>query len=240
MAMAAGRKQVRGGRDAQAQAQQLVEKRQRQVSWKPVTPAIHSRAGAGHVNVTLSLVSPARCSCPSPMVPTTFSSARMSLLALTLEATLVAGAKERPCCENCKDEADLQAQIDCGVDCDVDCIPDSLAPALSGTDLEQRIGEINYTDAEWQKKLVLASCKINYTDTDRQKKLVLASCKINYTDAEWQKKLDPASYMVLRQGSTETPFTSSLDNEKREGLFSCKGCGNGLFTSDMKYDSGTG
>lgn len=59
-------------------------------------------------------------------------------------------------------------------------------------------------------------------------------------DAEWKERLDPLAYSVLRQEGTERPFTSDLNDEKREGDFACAGCGLVLFRSDKKYDSGTG
>jgi peptide-methionine (R)-S-oxide reductase len=60
------------------------------------------------------------------------------------------------------------------------------------------------------------------------------------TDAEWKKRLAPAAYNVLRQEGTERAFTSALNDEKRKGTFHCAGCDLALFTSDMKFDSGTG
>jgi peptide-methionine (R)-S-oxide reductase len=60
------------------------------------------------------------------------------------------------------------------------------------------------------------------------------------TDAEWQSRLSPAAYQVLRHEDTERPFTSTLNNEKRAGVFHCAGCDQPLFESAKKYDSGTG
>jgi peptide-methionine (R)-S-oxide reductase len=57
---------------------------------------------------------------------------------------------------------------------------------------------------------------------------------------EWRKRLDKTQYNVLRQEGTEPPGTSPLNNEKRAGVFACAGCDLPLFTSDMKYESGTG
>ncbi len=59
-------------------------------------------------------------------------------------------------------------------------------------------------------------------------------------DAEWRKRLAPAQYDVLRREGTERAGTSPLDREKRPGVFACAGCGLPLFTSAMKFDSGTG
>ena len=60
------------------------------------------------------------------------------------------------------------------------------------------------------------------------------------TDAAWRAKLSGDEFYVLRQAGTERPFTSPLNDEKREGVFSCKGCGAPLFASDAKFNSGTG
>jgi peptide-methionine (S)-S-oxide reductase len=60
------------------------------------------------------------------------------------------------------------------------------------------------------------------------------------SDEEWKKTLDPQQYSVLRCEGTERAFTSPLNNEKREGTFTCAGCGQPLFTSESKFDSGTG
>ncbi|MBI1216786.1 MAG: peptide-methionine (R)-S-oxide reductase MsrB [Alphaproteobacteria bacterium] len=64
--------------------------------------------------------------------------------------------------------------------------------------------------------------------------------EIRMSDEEWKKKLDPKAYDVLRCEGTESPFTSPLNNEHRKGVFKCAGCGLPLFTSSMKFDSGTG
>jgi peptide-methionine (R)-S-oxide reductase len=60
------------------------------------------------------------------------------------------------------------------------------------------------------------------------------------SDAEWKKQLSPAAYDVLRHQGTEVPFTSPLNNEHRKGIFACAGCGLDLYSSDTKFDSGTG
>ena len=63
---------------------------------------------------------------------------------------------------------------------------------------------------------------------------------VAHSDAEWRALLTPEQFTVLRQQGTERPFTSPLDREKRSGTFSCAGCGNELFSSKAKFDSGTG
>ncbi|MCA1438903.1 peptide-methionine (R)-S-oxide reductase MsrB [Ensifer sp. IC4062] len=60
------------------------------------------------------------------------------------------------------------------------------------------------------------------------------------TDEEWRAILTPDQYGILREEDTERPFTSALNNEKRKGIFHCAGCGLALYSSEAKYDSGTG
>jgi peptide-methionine (R)-S-oxide reductase len=60
------------------------------------------------------------------------------------------------------------------------------------------------------------------------------------TDEEWRKALSPEQFQVLRQHGTERAGTSPLNVEKRAGTFTCAGCGQLLFTSDTKFESGTG
>ena len=64
--------------------------------------------------------------------------------------------------------------------------------------------------------------------------------KLVLTPEEWRKRLTPEQYAVLREEGTERAGSSPLDREKRKGTFACAGCDLPLFTSDMKYDSGTG
>lgn len=60
------------------------------------------------------------------------------------------------------------------------------------------------------------------------------------TDEAWKKILTPDQYQVLRKEGTESPFSSPLNEEKRMGRYQCAGCQLDLFTSKMKFDSGTG
>ncbi|MGF1666577.1 MAG: peptide-methionine (R)-S-oxide reductase MsrB [Acidimicrobiia bacterium] len=59
-------------------------------------------------------------------------------------------------------------------------------------------------------------------------------------DTDWNVKLDPARYQVLRKGATEPPFTGEYWNTKQKGRYLCAGCGTELFSSDTKFDSGSG
>ena len=64
--------------------------------------------------------------------------------------------------------------------------------------------------------------------------------KITKSDTEWQAQLSPESYHVARKHGTERAFTSPLNNEKRDGMFTCICCGKEVFPSVAKFDSGTG
>ena len=64
--------------------------------------------------------------------------------------------------------------------------------------------------------------------------------KITKTEAEWKKELTPEQFRITREKGTERPFTGDLHNEKRAGTYSCVACDLPLFSSEMKFDSGTG
>ena len=64
--------------------------------------------------------------------------------------------------------------------------------------------------------------------------------KVEKTDAEWREQLTQEQYYVARKHGTERAFTSPLNNEKRDGMFKCVACGEPLFKSEDKFDSGTG
>ena len=64
--------------------------------------------------------------------------------------------------------------------------------------------------------------------------------KIEKTDAEWRSELTPDQYAVLRQHATERPFTGEYVNTKTPGTYQCAACGQSLFTSNTKFDSGSG
>ena len=60
------------------------------------------------------------------------------------------------------------------------------------------------------------------------------------SNEEWRKELTPAQFKVLREHGTEPPGTSPLNKEHRDGTFTCAACGQPLFASSTKFDSGTG
>ena len=64
--------------------------------------------------------------------------------------------------------------------------------------------------------------------------------RITKTEAQWRRQLTRQEYYVLRDAGTERAYTSPLNDEKRTGTFVCAGCGNELYSSAHKYDSGTG
>jgi peptide-methionine (R)-S-oxide reductase len=64
--------------------------------------------------------------------------------------------------------------------------------------------------------------------------------KITKTDAEWKKILTPEQFYVMREHGTERAFTSELNHNKQKGVYVCAACGLTLFSSDTKFDSGTG
>jgi methionine-R-sulfoxide reductase len=77
---------------------------------------------------------------------------------------------------------------------------------------------------------------------NRDGKLVgpLEMPKLNLTKEEWRKRLTPDQFKILRSSSTERPFCGLLLDNKKEGVYTCAGCGLPLFTSDSKFESGTG
>lgn len=64
--------------------------------------------------------------------------------------------------------------------------------------------------------------------------------KVELTDGEWWAALTPEQYRVTRQKGTERAFTGEYHDHKEEGIYRCVACGTPLFTSETKYDSGTG
>ncbi len=64
--------------------------------------------------------------------------------------------------------------------------------------------------------------------------------KLVLSDAEWRERLTPEQYKIARKHGTERAFTSPLNNNKEKGVYRCVGCQTKLFSSDTKFDSGTG
>ncbi len=66
------------------------------------------------------------------------------------------------------------------------------------------------------------------------------SYEVEKSEDQWRQELNEQEYAVLRQAATERPWTGELLDEKRDGLYSCKACGNALFKAGTKFDSGCG
>lgn len=64
--------------------------------------------------------------------------------------------------------------------------------------------------------------------------------KLDLTEAQWRERLGPERYRILREAGTERAFTGEYNGMKEPGLYRCAGCGQPLFTSETKYDSGSG
>lgn len=64
--------------------------------------------------------------------------------------------------------------------------------------------------------------------------------KVERTEEEWKKVLDPETYRVTREGGTEKPFTGKYWDMHEKGMYKCSNCRQELFSSDTKFDSGTG
>lgn len=92
--------------------------------------------------------------------------------------------------------------------------------------------------------LTVTACAQTQADTkvtnEMAEKIMSDSDWKNLSKSDWQARLTEQEFYVLRKEGTERPWTSPLNDEKRKGTFVCAGCQLPLFTSDQKFDSGTG
>ena len=68
----------------------------------------------------------------------------------------------------------------------------------------------------------------------------MSKFNIHYTEEEWKKQLNREQYRILREKGTERPFSGSYNTHHDEGIYHCAGCGEALFESEAKFDSGCG
>jgi peptide-methionine (R)-S-oxide reductase len=68
----------------------------------------------------------------------------------------------------------------------------------------------------------------------------MSETNVHKTEEQWRTELDPERYHVLREAGTEPPFTGAYTHSKETGTYKCGACGADLFSSDTKFDSGTG
>lgn len=96
----------------------------------------------------------------------------------------------------------------------------------------------NASDAALQQKLQSQGLLHSVSDTGLQAKT--KGDKVTKTDAEWRKELSPEAYQVLRNHGTEAAFSGAYWNNHEPGIYVCAACGKELFSSDTKFESGTG
>jgi peptide-methionine (R)-S-oxide reductase len=92
----------------------------------------------------------------------------------------------------------------------------------------------------WTRRHLLLSSAIGLAIGSPGTSRAVETFEVVHTEAEWHRLLSPQQFAVLRQSATERPFTSPLLNEHRQGTFVCAACDLALFSSNTKFDSGTG
>jgi peptide-methionine (R)-S-oxide reductase len=84
------------------------------------------------------------------------------------------------------------------------------------------------------------SCAQQNSSSENKKSLKDHTFEVQKTEAEWKEILSPLEFKVLREAGTERAFTGKYNDFKKEGIFVCNGCKTELFSSETKYESGTG
>lgn len=88
--------------------------------------------------------------------------------------------------------------------------------------------------------LVCLTCGCAGSGLNREQTVVKPIVKVERTEAEWKQQLTPLQFKVARQKGTEPAFTGAYDKHHETGVYNCIACGNPLFNSTAKFDSGTG
>jgi peptide-methionine (R)-S-oxide reductase len=104
----------------------------------------------------------------------------------------------------------------------------SLSPRAGAAQRAMSMDTIKQLQADWKALLAPGA------------DVVVSGAPVQRSEAQWRAALTPQQYQVLREEGTERAGTSPLNAEKRPGVFACAGCSAPLFTSAMKFDSGTG
>lgn len=117
------------------------------------------------------------------------------------------------------------------------------ALAVEGENLLDRLGLVRHVARAADGAVVRGKpgkvSIVEFTDSGERKGIVMAD-KVVKTDADWKKQLTPDQFEVTRNKGTEPAFTGKYWNEHEKGMYRCVCCGNALFTSDTKFESGTG
>lgn len=98
----------------------------------------------------------------------------------------------------------------------------------------------NFRRELMQKTLTFGALLTSSPASARSTKSRTTGYEVQHTETEWNQMLSPQQNFILRQGGTESPYSSILEGEDRAGLFVCAGCGTPLFNSKEKFHSGTG
>jgi peptide-methionine (R)-S-oxide reductase len=92
--------------------------------------------------------------------------------------------------------------------------------------------------------LIIIGCeaqnKIYSKEVDKTEEKKMTQYEVVKSEQEWRKQLTPEQYHIIREKGTERPFTGKYNNHKEDGIYKCVACGNELFSSETKYNSGSG
>lgn len=109
----------------------------------------------------------------------------------------------------------------------------ALTVLFAGCNQEERTTATNYTIAEIGEASLVEAHTTSLTQQTKP-------YKVQKSEAQWRKELTPEQYYVLREKGTEPAFDNKYNANKAKGMYHCAGCGNPVFSSATKFDSGTG